>query len=645
MIDSRHLISPEDNGREGEDLQALRESEKRFREMTDALPETVFETDLDGRLLFVNRSGFERFGYTRDDFANGLNAVDMLAPEQRAQASELFFQARETGHAVTERVAVRKDGWRFPVLVHATPIVRDGATVGMRGIVVDLTERKQAEEARVRSEARFRSLVKNAVHGIYRSTLDGRFLEVNPALVNMLGYASEEELTSVPVLALYRDPRDRRILLERFRHSTNVRGVEAEWRRKDGTPIVVRLNGRWVSDDGHPEGFEMIVEDVSERRALEDQLHQAQKMEAVGRLAGGIAHDFNDLLTAILGYSDLLADQVDEPGGRIVEEIRKAADRAAALTRQLLAFSRKQVVQPQAIAVNEVVAAVGPMLQRLVGEDVTLSVQQTTRPAFIKADRGQVEQVLMNLAANARDAMPHGGSLAVETAVVDLDAADASVHQAMSPGRYVMIAVSDNGAGMTDEVKVHLFEPFFTTKEGKGTGLGLATVYGIVRQSGGHIRVSSEVGLGTTFKVYFPCADDDAGRAAGADHAKNARRGHETLLLVEDDEAVRTLACNLLARQGYQVLQADGAEAALRLARQHDGPIDLLITDLVMPHMNGHRLAERVAVLRPDARLLLLSGYEDPGSANATRKGTLLQKPFTRDALLASVRDALDTTA
>ncbi|MGE5360104.1 MAG: PAS domain S-box protein [Bacteroidales bacterium] len=515
MTESRPSLPDQQAPRETDDLNALRESEKRFREMTDTLPETVFETDLDGTLVFVNRSGFERFGYTREDFARGLNACDMIAAEQRPQARELFFETRASGHAVTEQVAVRKDGSRFPVLVHTTPIVRDNATVGMRGIVVDLTERKQAEEARVRSEARFRSLVKNAVFGIYRSTLDGRFLEVNPALVQMLGYASEEELASVPVLALYRDPRDRRILLERFRHSSNVRGVEAEWRRKDGTPVVVRLNGRWVSDDGHPEGFEMIVEDVSERRALEDQLHQAQKMEAVGRLAGGIAHDFNNLLTAILGYSALLAEQVDDSLGPVVMQIANAADRAAALTRQLLAFSRKQVLQPQAIAVNEVVAAIRPMLQRLVGQDVTLTIHDMPQLACIKADRGQVEQVLVNLALNARDAMPQGGTLAIETAIVELDASDARLHQAMSPGRYVMLAVTDNGSGMSDEVKSHLFEPFFTTKEhGKSTGLGLATVYGIVRQSGGHIRVSSEVGVGTTFKVYFPAVEEPAARAA-----------------------------------------------------------------------------------------------------------------------------------
>jgi PAS domain S-box-containing protein len=625
-------------------------TEARFRELADSLPQTVFEIDLDGNVTFVNRSGYGMWLATQDDVDRGANIFDWIVAEDHERAHRNMQRALAGETPGSEYRARKKDGTVFPVVVHSRPILREGRPVGLRGIVIDVTEQKRAEEARRRSEQRFRSLVKNAIFGIYRSTLDGRFVEVNPALVSMLGYDSEEDLLSVPVLALYRDPRDRRVLLERFRYSTRVAGVEAEWKRKDGAAVVVRLNGRWISDseDGYPEGFEMIVEDVTDRRVLEEQFQQAQKMEAIGRLAGGIAHDFNNLLTAILGYADLLVHQIDgaDPRRGDLEQIVRAAQRASSLTRQLLAFGRKQVLQPEPLDLASVVLNVEPMLRRLIGEDVRLQIAGGRHLATIKADPGQIEQVIMNLAVNARDAMPGGGTLRVETANVDLDEQCAPHHNAV-PGAYVMLAVSDTGCGMTPEVKAHLFEPFFTTKpRDRGTGLGLASVYGIIRQSGGHVFVNSEPGRGTTFKIYFPrfeAAQDPVG-SLDPDPA-DMPRGCETVLLVEDDRAVRTLAEQVLARQGYRVLSASNGEDALQIAAGHQGTIALLVADVVMPQMSGPVLANRLTAMRPEARVLFVSGYTDHAivaNGELTPNVAFLQKPFTRQALAQSVRATLD---
>ncbi len=627
--------------------QALRESEERFRQMADALPETIIEMDLAGRLSFINGSAFERWGYTRDDFDRGLYGLGMLAPEDRTDARDVFARAQAGEQAATEYTALRKDGTRFPVLVRTGPIARDGRVVGVRAVLVDLTELKRIEDARATSERRFRSLVKNAAFGVYRTTLDGRFVEVNPALVSMLGYSSERELLSVPVLALYADARDRRILVERFIKAEHVNGVEVQWKRKDGTPLVVRLNGRWVGDDGLPEGFEMIAEDVSAQRTLEDQLHQSQKMDAIGRLAGGVAHDFNNVLTVILGYAGLLLEQLgaDDPRRSEATEIHKAAERASALTRQLLAFSRKQVLQPRPIDLNSVAANIEPMLRRLIGEDVQLTIEAGGGLARVKADPGQIEQVIMNLAVNARDAMPGGGKLTIATANVDLDAAGARKN-GTSPGRHVVLAVSDTGCGMTAQVKAHLFEPFFTTKEyGKGTGLGLATVYGIVRQSGGQIGVQSEVNHGTTFTIYFPAVVSEGHEVRPGQAATGAApKGSGTVLLAEDEDAVGALACEILTRHGYSVLYARNGEHALRLAGEHAGRIDLLLTDIVMPAMSGRELVKHVTKARPDTKVLYMSGYTEHAIVGSEMEQGVgfLQKPFTRDSLVQAVRSAID---
>ena len=509
--------------------------------------------------------------------------------------------------------------------------------------------RKQHEEALRRSEARHRSLVESAVYGMYHSSLDGKFLDVNPALVKMLGYSSAEELMAVDMARdIYLDSDQRAAVIHAYRESGCLESCELRWKRKDGRPITVRLSGNVFKDEhGETLGFEMIAEDVSERRALEEQLRQSQKMEAIGRLAGGIAHDFNNLLTVIKGYSELMLDELGDadPLQSEVDEIKKAADRAASLTRQLLAFSRQQVLAPKVLDLNSVVGNMDKLLRRLLGEDIDLFTVLEPGLARVKADPGQVEQVIMNLAVNARDAMPHGGKLTVETANVDLDENYTRDHVSVKPGSYVMIAVTDTGTGMTEKVKSRIFEPFFTTKEiGKGTGLGLSTVYGIIKQSGGYIWVYSEMGIGSTFKVYLPSVEAPVELPTNLQQPA-PRRGSETVLLVEDEDGVRALMRQVLHRHGYNVLESRHGGEALLMCERHSGKIDLLLTDVVLEQMSGRELAERLLKVRPEMKVLYVSGYADDaivhhGVLNAG--AAFLQKPFTTEALARKIRYVLD---
>ncbi|MDQ2948682.1 MAG: response regulator, partial [Acidobacteriota bacterium] len=419
--------------------------------------------------------------------------------------------------------------------------------------------------------------------------------------------------------------------------------------RKDGTPFWNALSVAPVfSNDGKLCHFVGLQTDVTSLKSLEQQLRQAQKMEAFGQLAGGVAHDFNNLLTVILGYSDLILDSLppDDLSRGSIQEIHDAGERAALLTRQLLAFSRKQVVEPQILDLNSVVAGTERMLGRLIGEDITLTTVLAAGLDQVKADPGQIEQAIMNLVVNARDAMPRGGRITIETANVDLDEGYGKSHAEVESGRYVLLAVSDNGCGMTEEVKARIFEPFFTTKAvGRGTGLGLATVFGIVKQSDGHVRAYSEVGHGTTFKVYLPSIVEMVSAAQAKAGTPPSPSGVETILLVEDEKAVRALTGLALQKKGYTLLEAASGEEAISLCEEHLGPIHLLVSDVVMPDMGGRQLAERLTVLRPEMRVLFVSGYTDDA---VVRHGVLqaevafLQKPFTMDALHRKVRAVLD---
>ncbi len=509
-------------------------------------------------------------------------------------------------------------------------------------------EHKRDEEALRRSEARSRSLILSAAFGICRCTVGGRFLDVNPALISMLGSRSVQDLLQLDARReVFINPLEFDRLVEDYRHSGSLNGVEVQWRRKDGRVIVVRLSGCAATSTDEPEEvLELIAEDITDRRQLEEQLRQAQKMDAVGRLAGGVAHDFNNLLMVINGYTEVLLEQLEKgsPTHLKVQFNQQAADRAATLTRQLLAFSRKQLLELKVVDVNTVIGDMERLLRPLIGENIELVTKLSSGAGHTRADAGQLEQVIMNLVVNAKDSMPEGGKLTLESSDVTVRQTFRE-HRFIQPGRYAVISVADTGHGMDKETQSRIFEPFFTTKEkGKGTGLGLSTVYGIVKQSNGYVFAESELGAGTTFYVYLPRVEDSAEQASPPKSPLNEAGGCETVLLVEDEESVRELVRVTLTSRGYKVLEAEDGEHGLEIAESHKDRIDILITDVVMPGIGGRELAKKLLALRPGISVLYLSGYTEdvvvtPG---ALGPGTgFLQKPFTLQNLAKKVREVI----
>jgi PAS domain S-box-containing protein len=509
---------------------------------------------------------------------------------------------------------------------------------------------RATQESLRRSEGNFRSLVMNAPYGICRCNSLGILLDANPALVAMFGYSNASELIGRHLGSLYADAQQWFQTADYFHAGKEFSSLTTECVRKDGASIVARVTSRAILDHSTDGTYEIFMEDVTETRTLEQQLRQAQKMEAIGRLAGGIAHDFNNLLMVISGYSEFLLERLG-PDPRLrgpAQEISNATQRATSLTRQLLAFSRKQMLAPKILDLNEVVTENLKMLTRMIGEDIELVMVPSSALGALRADPGQIDQVIMNLAVNARDAMPDGGRLTIETANVTLDENFARTHAPLQPGEYIMLAISDTGVGMDIETQSRVFEPFFTTKGAKGTGLGLSTVYGIVKQSGGFIFVDSQPHRGTTFRAYFPRADarEEPAIAAHPVGFPRPERGKETILLVEDEVTLRRLASQYLEMQGYKILEAQDGAAALQIVSGHQGPIDLLLTDVIMPGMNGRQLARHVAAQLPDIRVLYMSGYaENAISHNGMLDAgiNLLQKPFGLPALKDKVREILDS--
>jgi signal transduction histidine kinase len=508
-------------------------------------------------------------------------------------------------------------------------------------------ERDAALVAARQASDRLHDLIRAAPYGILRSTLDGVPLEANAALIVMLGFPSLDAFLAGGHLAhLYRTSGVRERLTSRIIDTGQVVDEEVEWRRHDGSFITVRLASRYLPETRE---FQTFAEDVSLRKRLEDQLRQAQKMEAIGRLAGGIAHDFNNILTAITGYSEMVLDQIgpDKPIYQDLQEIRKASERAASLTRQLLACGRRQVLRMAPVNINAVIEELRRLLERTIGEDIQIQTSLERDLWLVIADATQLEQVLINLAANARDAMPNGGELRITTRNFEADHAFASDHFPMVAGAYVALDVSDTGGGMPADVRARIFEPFFTTKAvGKGTGLGLATVYGIIKQLDGFVWVTSAPNQGTTFSMFFPIAPvSSAARDRLPETSLFAAVGSEPILIVEDEPAVRALARSVLRRHGYKVYEAASGEEALALVSAMRDPPALLLTDLVMPGISGAEVARQLTARHPTLRVIFMSGYSEDAVAHRallSREMDLLEKPFSPKALLTRVRFRLD---
>ncbi len=595
------------------------------------------------RLSLVNPALAAMYGRPIDALV-GAPIETLFAPEARDGVPGFIRRVKEEGQASFETTQIRGDGTRFPVLLHVAG-VRDasGALLFRVSTVIDLTAERQAQRAIAESEGRYRTLYASmregvALHELVRDAegraVDYRILDVNPAFHRHTGLEPASVIGRLASEAYgARSP-----YLDVYSHVA-----------ESGEPVSFEMAfeplGRTFQVSAFqtaPDCFATVFEDVTDQRQLEEQFRQAQKMEAIGRLAGGIAHDFNNLLTAILGYAELLLEeQLPDAVRTDVLEIRKAGESAAGLTRQLLAFSRKQVLRPRLIVLNDVVREIDAMLRRVIGEDVTLVSIPAPGLWPVAADPGQMQQVLLNLAVNARDAMPSGGSLIVEAA--NLSVGPAAAAGAPPPGEYVSLTVSDTGTGMPPEVKARLFEPFFTTKEsGKGTGLGLSTVYGIVKQSGGHLMVQSEEGRGTTFRMLLPRAADVAADDDGA--APSSTAGTETVLVVEDQAPVRAFIARVLIGIGYRVLEAADAAEAEALAAGLEGHLDLLLTDVRLGVVNGPELAQRLVAQRPDLAVLYISGYADQATMLGVMSSRIafLHKPFTPEALAQKVRLAID---
>jgi two-component system cell cycle sensor histidine kinase/response regulator CckA len=608
--------------------------------IVESSADAIFSRSLEGHLLSWNNGAERLYGYQASEII-GRHVSMLLASEDRAALPSILGTII-AGACIQQRElnCVHKDGRIFPVLMTISPTRdRRGRVVGAATVAHDISESRKTQRE-------LDHIFNLSPDMLCTSNYEGYFTRTNATWQRVLGYRAED-LQQQPFLSFVH-PDDHEITIaemSRLAEGETTFGFTNRYRTKAG-------DYRWIEWHAKADTASRLIyavaRDQTEHRLLEQQLRQAQKMEAVGQLAGGVAHDFNNILTAITGFSEFVLERV-APGDPIepdVHQILKACDRAGALTRQLLAFSRKQILAPEVLDIGAVVSRMTAMLGRIIGEDIELAIRTPPGLGLVNADRGQLEQVLLNLAVNARDAMPSGGKLLIEVANVTLDRGFATRHPGSSAGPHVMLGVSDTGCGMTEQVRARLFEPFFTTKElGKGTGLGLATVYGIVKQSGGSIWVYSEPGIGSTFKIYLPRTD--AAPTADADSSSSPERldGIETVLVVEDQVEVRQVVQMTLERRGYRVLQAAGAAEAEAKLVAHGAPIAMLLTDVVMPQMSGSALAARLQRHQPNLRVLFMSGYTDDAVVRhgvLTRDAAFLEKPFTATGLLRAVRRVLD---
>ncbi len=637
----------------------LRQSEERFRSLTSAISQIVWTTDTNGNLISARSPSDELLTLADDDLMK--EWTSRLHPDDRQRATDNFMQAirgHKRRYQDEYRLLHMGDDTYHYYVSRGTPVFeKDGTIREWVGSLTDITERKLAENSLRESEENFRALVKAGTHFVWTVNTEGRSEQFPQWWSDITGMTEEESREGGWLTAVH--PED----LARLKHlwqdafdNNKLFEIEYRVRTKEGEYDHFAIRGVPVFNaDGKFRQWIGTFTDITERvmaaetlRKTEDDLRQSQKLESVGRLAGGIAHDFNNMLTAINGYSDLTLRRLppDDPLRANIEEIRKAGERSAELTHQLLAFSRQQILQEKVLDLNKVVADTSMMLERVIGEDVKLITALSPQIGKIKADPGQLSQVILNLVVNARDAMPQGGKLTIETKNVELDASYARNHRSVKPGNYVMMAVSDTGSGIDSETMDHMFEPFFTTKGvGKGTGLGLSTVYGIIKQSGGNIWVYTELEKGTTFKIYFPLISENGNSAEKSNLTTGMEKGTETILLVEDEELLRKLGREVLETGGYNVIEAQDGVDALAVCENLSEQIDLLLTDVVMPLMGGRELAEKLAEKYPKMRVLFTSGYTNDAIVRhgIIAEGTnFIQKPFTLDALSRKVREILD---
>ena len=644
-------VASQAEARPGSALDALRRSEERLRAIIETEPECVKILSTDGQLLEMNPSGLAMLEASSLAEARSMTLDQYVTPAYRPAFMGLFRKVLGGGSGRLEFEITGLRGTHRWLETSAVPL-RDqaGSISGLLGVTRDVTARKRAERALAESEERFRALIERSSDLLLVVDVAGRITFASPAVVELLG----------PVEALQREPLERIHPEDRARLASTYaellqrpgssRDLTLQLKRRDGTWGRFEVVVRSLVDVPAVAGLVVNARDVTEQRHLQEQLAQAQKLECIGRLAGGVAHDFNNLLVSILGNADFLERGLgpDHPQLEEVREIRQAGERARDLTGQLLAVARRQIIAPRTVDLNEVVREAEKLLRRLIGEDVAVAVRLTPGPWSARADAGQLQQVLLNLAVNARDAMPRGGLLTLETENVVTTAAWAAAHPGAAPGPHVLLKVTDTGEGMSEEVQRHLFEPFFTTKAvGKGTGLGLATVYGIVKQAGGQITLRSRPGAGTTFEIHLPRATDPEAPSL-VTPVRSRRHAGETILVVEDDAAVREVTVRALRQAGYQVLVAADPAHALRVYQGAPRPVDLLLTDLIMPGASGREVAAELTARQPALRVLYVSGYpQDAVSHRGTleRGAAFLPKPFTPASLLVKVGEVLDAPA
>lgn len=640
----------------GMDMSAQKRAQEHLRLQAVALRAAANEiviTTRDGVIQWVNPAFTDITGYTMDESIGQTPRIVRSGEHGQEFYANLWSTISSGKVWRGEVINRRKDGSLYNEEMTITPVAdNDGRITHYIAIKHDVTIRKQAQEALRQAEERYRSIFEQAIIGIFQSTPEGDFVTMNPAMARMLGYDSPQQaLTEIREIAsLYPRGEKRRDLLADIKAGGELHNYEDEFCRRDGSELWLSLNLRCVyNQDGTASYYAGTAEDITQRKLLERQLRQAQKMEAVARLAGGVSHDFNNMLGIITGYSELLQSRTDFDNAAVqqIQQIHGAGKKAAALTQQLLAFSRKQITQPRVLDLNEVLRKISNMLRRLIGEDVELIMRFSSRDIRVNVDASQIDQVIMNLAVNARDAMPEGGKLIIETDVCELDMSYSMRRRPVLRGSYARIIITDTGCGIDQETMAHVFEPFFTTKElGKGTGLGLSIVYGIVKQSNGYIWVYSEVGQGTSFKIYLPLQSAEIDQADTPRDVKTVT-GSERLLVVEDDHELRTMEAGFLKGLGYSVTEAENGERALEIALKIDPPPQVLITDIVMPKINGRDLADRLLAELPDLKVLYTSGYTHNGVVQTrplNHGEAFLQKPFALAELSKKLREVLDTT-